>query len=187
MPKKKQHNSRSAKIRVRKVKLLSGKTIIEFEKMNGEAEVLWDSLSLTSSAEPVPEMKIAVKSLAPAVCAMLELPDEWERNLIVHSVMMRYNDDDMTPCGAIIGARKVLKHGSSPFNFNSPYRPTTAKDAASALPPEAVSLIDEVQEHALDFINGKRGQEELFPDTLTNSITHSPEQTMFDEHKGQTL
>ncbi len=139
--------------------------------MNNDDAVLWDSLSLTSSAEPVPEMKIAVKSLAPALCKMLELPDDWEQNVIVHSVMMRYNDDDMTPCGAVMGARKVLKHGSSPFNFNSPYRPVQSKDAAAALPPEAVSLIDEVCEHALEFIAGKRSQEELFPEQMPIETT----------------
>jgi hypothetical protein len=152
------------RIRIRKVKLVGGKTFITYEARSTVSADGWDSFELKSNDEPVPEMIIAIKSLAPQVCEVCELPQEWESNVVVHSVALSYSGDDTMFTGAVISARKVLLNGGSPFMFNTPHRPVTSKNKDLMLPPEAVILMEEICEHAEEFINGKRQQKSLFED-----------------------
>lgn len=151
------------RMRIRKVKLLNGKTLIDYEVRSKCNHEIWDKFSLVSNDEPLPEMTIALKSLAPFVCEICELPPEWDANVVVYAASLSYHGEDSVFSGAIISARKIPTTGGSPFGFNTPHRPITSKNPDAMLPPEAVNLLNEVCDHAEDFLKGKRKQQEMFP------------------------
>jgi hypothetical protein len=155
--------SSDQRLRIRKVKFVTGKTLIDYEVLSKYNDTMWDKHSLVSADEPLPEMKIALKSLAPFVCEICELPKEWDANVVVYAASLSYHGEDSIFSGAIISARKIPTNGGSPFGFNTPHRPTTSKNPDAMLPPEAVNLLNEVCDHAEDFIKGKRQQQDLFP------------------------
>lgn len=169
MSKTNKEASSKLRIRIRKVKLVDGKTIITYEARSTVNAEYWDLFELKSDDEPVPEMTIAVKSLAPHVCEICELPAEWESNVIVHAVSLNYADTDAQFTGATISARKVLLNGGSPFVFNTPHRPVKSKNKDLMIPPEAVMLLEEICEHAEEFIKGKRKQKDLFSELQGDS------------------
>lgn len=108
------------------------------------------TVELESNDQPLQTLEESLQALAPYVCTILELPEEYTTGLTVTKV-------GFSEGGFQIIAKKEIEGSNSPFNINTPH----LKDDAEAVDGDLLRAIDKVISEAKRFRKGQRNQIEL--------------------------
>lgn len=150
----------SKEIRIKKVKKNSkGVVTIHFQRPNGDE---WDDFTMACKSPPHPDFLAAFAALVPNVIEICELPQDYTDGLVVSGVSFSYKDEDNM--GAVITAQKTLKTHPAPFILNTPHKPVApyaeGGDDSACLTSSCVMSLEHLQDEAMAYIGGKRGQPE---------------------------
>lgn len=108
--------------------------------------------------EPKASFMRALEALAPHATSLCEIEDElWTEGVRVIGVKIKHSDDSL---GAVISCVKRLQT-KAVMCFNTPYLPESAEHGPT-LPPIVVGCLKTLMDEALDYVDGKRAQGELF-------------------------
>lgn len=157
-------------MQITKIKIKDDKVEIHYsvkrsvEDASGAMIKHTDEYVFKSTEKPAPEFKAILQDLAEDVCNILELDDNYITGIEVTGVSFSYTSDVM---GAVITAKKTLVNTYSPFNLNTPFKPSkdyNGNDDANTnlLDTTTVTKLENLLAEAEDYINGKRAQEGLF-------------------------
>lgn len=154
--------------RFRKIKITSeGKIHLQWQVKRKSGS--FDDHSLESVDSAMPEFYKTMESLREHVAELCEFPND-DINLInVKSVSFSYGGENEIP-GAVITASKTLLKSNAPLNINTPHKSfeSYSMDESQESDPKAVhtddciEILTELQTHAIEYIQGKRQQQDLF-------------------------
>lgn len=161
-------------MQITKIKFKNGLTEIHYNvnrnsvDSNGFVVSHVDEYTIKSTEAPAPELESSLQNLASEVCDMLELPSTYEQGLTVTGVSFSYPNDIM---GAVITASKKLVNSYSPFNLNTPFKPSQDYNGNddmndNLLDDETVRKLNKLLDEAEQYINGKRKQTTLFEESV---------------------
>lgn len=153
-------------MRFKKIKITSDDKIkLQYEEMNKLGT--WDSFSMTSAEQPVPNFLMALDNLIPHVEEMCELPDGDHQihPYNVRGISFSYVGEKDT-MGATITATRTLNRSNSPLILNSPHKISEpyadGADDTQLMTADCLIDIQQVIERAKDYLNGERAQTDLF-------------------------
>lgn len=173
-------------MRFQKVKYNKGKVTIEYEIRN-KVKKDWDQFSLACSDDPKPEFRIALQALSYDVIEMCELPEEYEKRILVTGVSFSYGGEAEI-MGATIISQMALRKSNVNLNLNSPHKPSEPYsedgDRAQCLSEDCVQRLEELMAEATDYVNGIRAQGELFAETQKESLEEIAKDFHDDMKKG---
>jgi hypothetical protein len=152
-------------IRMKKIKLTSDKKIsMAYEKQNKAKG--WDEYSFTCSEEARPEFYTTVKSLAPHVLDLCELPDSYMDRIEVRGVSFSYGGEEEV-MGATISAQMKLNYSNCSLNLNTPHKASASYsggevDDMQVLSDKCIKALDVLTDECQLYIDGDRAQGRLF-------------------------
>lgn len=148
---------------VKKIKLVSGEPVLIWtESEIGPNDTV--SSCFKSKEDPHYSFTDAMYSLAPFVRLILEVPFDWAEELIVTSVIFSRHTKSGVK-GAVMAGQAKLETAGAPFTFSTPHLPFDQykEDGEAKLMPVEVQIaLNFLESQAVDFLNGKRAQGELF-------------------------
>ena len=151
-------------MRFQKIKYSKGRVKIEYELRN-KIKKDWDQLLLVCSDEPKPEFQTALQVLSEDVIKMCELPEDYQKRIMVTGVSFSYGGDDEI-MGATIISQMALNHSNINLNLNTPHKPSEpyseGGDASQCLSADCIEHLTSLMLEAEDYVNGNRAQGELF-------------------------
>lgn len=152
-------------LRIKKIKITSDNRIqVAYQK---RVKNVWDEYSFTCSDAPRPELYAALKSLAPYVIEMCELPEDYQDRIDVRGVTFSYSGENEV-MGATIIAQMELKNSYTKLNLNTPhkasepYSEVSVPDEMQLLSDDCVKALGELCEEVVLYIEGERAQQSLF-------------------------
>ena len=138
--------------RVLKLSYDRKKVDVRYEEGSDEFEVI-------SADGPAPRLVQALEALRPHVAAICELPAKYVADAEVRGVTFTYTKDLL---GATITALKKVGTSNSPFAIHTPFTPESVASETDGpkvcLSEDATLALMEVQEAALDYVDGRRAQ-----------------------------
>jgi hypothetical protein len=153
-------------MRFQKIKYDKGKVKIEYELRN-KAKNDWDQFSLACSDEPKPEFQTALQALSEDVIRMCELPEDYQKRIMVTGVSFSYGGDGEV-MGATIVSQMALYGSNVNLNLNTPHKSSEpyseGGDASQCLSTDCIEHLTSLMLEAEDYVTGKRAQGELFED-----------------------
>mgnify|MGYP000869156768 FL=1 len=137
-----------------------GKIFVEYLlQRNGQ----FDAVKLLSSEQAAPEFYEALEALIPAVCELLELPEEdFEERITPLSVSFNYNAAGTM--GAVITSTLHMPDAGVDVAINTPFRRCwTSNDEAGVFFTSATAEdLWNLEQEARRYISGQRAQMDLF-------------------------
>lgn len=126
-----------------------------------------DYYTIRSGDQPLPSFRNLLLKLRQPVVDMLELPntDEEVKRISVNQVSFDYSGDNDV-MGAVISAKRKLNHSGTNMAVNTPHKfAKKAKgESSTVFDKPVISLLEDVQEECIKYIEGERTQGELFKD-----------------------
>lgn len=177
-------------MKITKIKFKDGRVELEYNVdikiKNVEGfETQTNELALKSTEKPAPEFDAALQALAEDVCEILELPEDYINGITVTGVSFSYSSGVM---GAVITAKKTLKDSNSPFNLNTPFKPSKVYNEGAPednlLSSDTVAKLEYLMTQAEYYIEGRRAQirlEEVLKEADEVLVTKDP--SIFDNVK----
>lgn len=154
-------------MRFQKIRYDKCKVKIEYELCN-KIKNDWDQFSMACSDDPKPEFKVALQALSEDVIKMCELPEDYQKRIMVTGVSFSYGGEGEI-MGATIISQMSLNHSNVNLNLNTPPKPSKpyseGGDRAQCLSEDCVERLGDLMREAEDYVNGIRAQGELFPET----------------------
>lgn len=115
--------------------------------------------TLTSYETPRPEFITAMQALTSWVIRICDLPIDYADGMTITGVSVSLGEYG----GCVVTALKKVVGANAPVVINTPHVPELAtSESGPELPPEAVRLLNELDDEALKFWNGERAQKDLF-------------------------
>jgi len=153
---------------ITKVKYDGNKVEIRWQRMTvGEQNSTVES-KLTSDDPPEQEFVDALQTFKKHALNVCELPedDEWRDKVTVTGISVNHEDDERR--GLVVTMQRDLDASNAPLVINMPHlRETLSSDdnpPQNAMPFELTVAIDRMADAAERFVNGHRGQGDLFTD-----------------------
>jgi hypothetical protein len=145
---------------IRKIKIKGNNTVIIMQE--GKNEKTQKDLTITSQQPRDEAFTAAFNALKPIALDVLELPD-YANDASISGVTFTFNNKQGHGC--VFTIRKSLARIAAPFWINTPLV-TEDREAGGlgVLKAEYVEAVVAVLRHAVEFIDGKRGQMEMFDD-----------------------
>ncbi|MCX6497185.1 MAG: hypothetical protein NTU93_00110 [Arthrobacter sp.] len=145
----------------------------------------WDDYSMSCYAQASPGFYAALEDLVEHVLRLLELPASYGDRLTVTGVSLSWTDNIM---GAVVTAQKYLTAADAPLVLNTPHLPSAPygeNAGGKIMPGDMVLALETIQREAVLYVEGKRAQLELFPDT--GQASETPTTTEVPLHHVQGL
>jgi len=126
-----------------------------------------DEVEIRSSDDALPDLANSIKLLEPFVHDICEIPHE--NGITVSGISISRNEDSQGNeiIGAVIVAQKKLLRSTGIINIVTPHRIeafySEHGDEGQLMPDDMIEAILEIEFRVKDFIQGKRAQQELFP------------------------
>jgi hypothetical protein len=118
---------------------------------------------ITSHDAPLKKLDDALQALAPVAAKVLELPPDYAKGIVVHSVGISYTKAGTR--SAIIYFKKALDATSTNHGMDTPsFQIDDAGDGEEGrrqVVPKHAALVDELIDQAEDYADGKRQQVQL--------------------------
>jgi hypothetical protein len=156
--------------RVVKVSYDQKKVLVRYEQPRaGDA----DEFEIVCKDKPAPEFVAALVALRKHVAEICELGDLYCKDLEVRGASFSYAGEGEV-MGATITALKKVTTARSPLVLNTPHLPSEPyteddKSGTPCLSDEAVGALDDLCLRALEYVDGKRAQVEMFADAAKGS------------------
>jgi hypothetical protein len=127
-----------------------------------------DFYTIRSGDQPLPSFRNLLLKLRSAVVDILEFPnnDEEVKRISVNQVSFDYSGENDV-MGAVISAKRKLNHSGTNMALNTPHKfAKKAKgESSSVFDKPVISLLEDVQEECIKYVNGERVQGDLFKDS----------------------
>jgi len=153
-------------MRFQKIRYDKGKVKIEYELRN-KIKQDWDQFSLACLDEPKPEFQVALQALSEDVIDMCELPEDYQKRIMVTGVSFSYGGDGEI-MGATIISQMALNRSNVNLNLNTPHKPSEpyseGGDVSQCLSQDCIERLTYLMLEAEDYVKGNRAQGELFVD-----------------------
>ena len=152
--------------RVKKVTYDGKRVLVRWEVPRVGADP--DEYEVVCKDPPAPRMVLALAALAAHVIDICELERAYVFGLDVRGASFSYGGEAEV-MGATITALKKVSTARSPLTLNTPHLPSEPyteddKSDTPCLSEGAIEALEELAEAALDYVDGKRAQVELFDD-----------------------
>lgn len=134
--------------------------IVTVEKIGENTEKTW---TLKSAEPPHPALPEAMNALEPHVRRLVDLPADWAKGALeVTKVTWSWSEKHGIQ-GAAVSCVAYLGCADAPMSFTTPHLPYERySDGGKELPWEMREALDALEAEVIDYLNGKRGQGDLF-------------------------
>ncbi len=155
--------------RVRKVKRnAKGFVTVAYEVPNG-SDV--DTYSMTCKSEPHADLLQAFQDLLPSVEEICEFDHDYTEKMVVSGVSFTFKETESGPIrGAVVTAQKLLKNHPAPMIINTPHKTDVPYgedgDDSACFSTATAMTLETVEQEALKFVDGKRGEKPAEDDAL---------------------
>ena len=149
---------------ITKIKFNANETTISYEQ---EVDSTENNTTLKCAKPRDPAFTKAVEEISPLVIKMLGLPDDWQYDLTFVQEIALNHSDKSTHYRVTL----LRKHSwfLTPIVIKSP------SFTHDQMPEPLEFKLQRIQEHAREFIRGKREQKDLFGDSKITFSTVDPE------------
>lgn len=147
----------SEALRVTTIQLDGKQVHLKFEVSNAGT---WIGSELKSDDPPGADFEHTFKAFLPELLKLIGCPKAWGADVEMRTIAIDYLDEDQRRVK--LHALKTLEYTNSPWNWNLPYLDEPDADGNGKLPTRMVRLLDELEQHAKLFIEGRRAQVDMF-------------------------